>query len=83
MYMSNGEICREYRWARNQDEQIKILSELNVTDLIEIILILYENGEQLTSHACGQLQQRMDELNDEIVDRERAYRRIAAALNGR
>lgn len=83
MYMSNGEICREYRWAINQDEQIKILSELNVTDLIEIILILYENGEQLTSHACGQLQQRLDVLNDEIVDRERAYRRIAAALNGR
>lgn len=83
MYMSDGEICREYRWARNQDEQIRVLSDLNVADPVEIILILHENGEQLTNHAHSQLQQRLDVLNDEIVDREREYRRIAAALNGR
>lgn len=83
MYMSVGEICRDYRWSKNQDEQIRILSDLNVADPVEIILILHENGEQLTNHAHSQLQRRMDVLNSEIVDREREYRRIVAAVNGR
>ena len=83
MYMSVVEICREYRWSKNQYEQIRILSDLNIADPVEIILLLWENGEQLTRNAYRQLYQRLDTLNSEIMDREKAYRRIAAALNGR
>lgn len=83
MYMSVGEICRDYRWSKNQDEQIRILSDLNIADPVEIILLLWENGEQLTRNAYKQLCQRMDTLNSEIMDREKAYRRVAAAVNGR
>ena len=83
MYMSVREICREYRWSKNQDEQIRILSDLNIADPVEIILLLWENGEQLTRNAYRQLYQRLDTLNSEIMDREKAYRRAAVAVNGR
>lgn len=47
MQMTDGEICREYRLAKNKREQIRILAELNCTDERSIIDILLRGGEKV------------------------------------
>lgn len=44
MYMTEGEICNEYRLAKFKDRQIKILAQLNATTVQKIQKILIENG---------------------------------------
>ena len=45
MEMDNGEIVRNYRAAKNKNEQIKILADLNAYSSQEILDILTEAGE--------------------------------------
>lgn len=45
MQMSAAEICRDYRHARDQKAQIRILAELNACSPDHIKKILQENGE--------------------------------------
>jgi len=44
MQMTNEEICREYRQAKDSRHQIQILAELNQCEKEEIIRILRESG---------------------------------------
>lgn len=44
MFMSDGEICREYKSARRKAEQIRILADLNCTTRRKIIDVLQKGG---------------------------------------
>lgn len=44
MIMDKGEICRDYKSAKNKKEQIKILAQLNCTTEAYIKAVLIENG---------------------------------------
>ena len=44
MHMSNEDIVKEYREAKDKKEQIKILADLNVCDKQEIIKVLINDG---------------------------------------
>lgn len=44
MEMTDGQICREYKSAKNKRVQIRILADLNQTSQEVIIKILKENG---------------------------------------
>lgn len=43
--MTPNEICRNYRYAKDKKEQIKILADLNCTSKDEIIKVLVDCGE--------------------------------------
>ena len=45
MTMTDNEICRNYRAAKNKLEQIKILADMNCTTVDEIKKILISGGE--------------------------------------
>lgn len=47
MEMTNAEIVRDYRSAKDKKEQIKILSELNCVPVPKIVEILKEAGEKV------------------------------------
>lgn len=81
--MTESEICGSYRRAKNQTEQVKILTELTCKSRLEIIAILVRNGEELPKRIIDGLYKRMDALESEIQTREREYREIANALNGK
>lgn len=44
MQMTNEEICRSYRQAKNRQYQIKILADENLCSVEEIRQILIDNG---------------------------------------
>lgn len=44
--MTEGEICRQYRSAKDRASQLQILADLNCVPRLEIIKILMHNGEQ-------------------------------------
>lgn len=98
MYMTEGEICRIYRHAKDRGEQIQILAELNCTGRDKIIRILIRNGEhvriplptrgkprkrELTDKEYfAALFKRLDVLDAEIARRENEYRDILAVIEG-
>ena len=45
MHMSEFEICRDYESAKDKNEQIKILADMNVCEPSEIIDVLVKNGK--------------------------------------
>ena len=53
MQMTNGEIARSFRAAKNPKQQITVLADLNATDKASIAQILYEAGE-LSAQTVGQ-----------------------------
>lgn len=50
MLMSNEEICREYRQAKDQHRQIGILADQNKATKAEIVEILRASGEKVTGN---------------------------------
>lgn len=80
--MTAHEICHSYRNARNKAQQIQILAELNAVDSLEIIKVLVHNKEELPDSTVNKLFKRLDELDEQIAEREREYKAIAAALKG-
>lgn len=44
MVMSNEEICRDYRAAKNRTKQIGILADLNACKKADIVAVLLETG---------------------------------------
>lgn len=79
--MTEKEICRRYRNAKNQSAQLQILAELNSVSRTEIIRILVKNGEKLPAREISRLYKRLDVLNEQIAEKEREYREIIQALN--
>ena len=47
MQMTEKEICKEYREAKNPNHQIKILAQLNCTSIENVVEILKANNEPL------------------------------------
>ena len=80
--MTEGEICSLYRRAKYKSRQISILVELNGTNKLEIMKILLKNGEKLPEGDINQLYKRLDDLEEQIVEREKEYRMIANMLIG-
>ena len=96
MEMTDGEICREYRLAKNKEKQIRILADLNRSDQQSIINILTNGGEKvrfipssvgrkttkdLTSEKYKLLlYRRLDVLDRKIAKAEKEYRQIIEAL---
>lgn len=96
MKMTNGEICREYRLAKNKTEQIQILADLNQMDKQSIISILLSGeekvrfipssvGRKTTKELTGDkykllLYKRLDVLDSKIAKAEKEYRQIIEAL---
>lgn len=80
--MTEREICRSYHNAKNKAQQIRILAELNAVDSLEIIKILSRGRETLPDSVFNKICKRLDELDREIMEREREYKAIAAALKG-
>lgn len=94
--MTDGEICREYRLAKNKPEQIQILADLNRMDKQRIINILLSGGEKVkfipssggrkaTKDLTGEkykllLYKRLDVLDSKIAKAEKEYRQIIEAL---
>lgn len=52
MYMTETEILREYRQAKNKGEQIKVLADLNLCDREKITEILTRCGETVPAPAA-------------------------------
>ena len=96
MEMTDGEICQEYRLAKNKEEQIRILADLNRSDQQSIINILISGGEnvrfspssggrRITKDLTGEkykllLYRRLDVLDNKIAKAEKEYRQIIEAL---
>lgn len=81
-YMSEREICSDYRNAKDRNEQIKVMAELNGIDRMEVMRILVKNGERLTCKVSGQLERRLDTLNGKIAKLEQEYHEITWLING-
>ncbi len=78
MQMTNGEIVRSFREAKNPKQQITVLADLNATDKASIAQILYEAGE-LSAQTVGQYRRGRRKVTKGVVtapspphDRERA-----------
>lgn len=80
--MTEREICGSYIRAKNQNEQITILTELTLKSREQIIGILLKNGVDIPTRIMEQLWKRMEKLEQEISEREREYKEIANALKG-
>lgn len=96
--MTDSEICRMYRQAKDKGTQIQILAELNATSRDAIIKILLTNGEQVKlplprrgkrrnkeltdKQYYNALLRRLDVLDVQIAKAEGEYRMILAVLEG-
>lgn len=78
--MTESEICRLYRTAKNRSKQLIILTELTGKSKAEIIAILLKREEKVMERDIKQLYKRLDALEEQIAEREREYTVIARAL---
>lgn len=53
MIMTDEEICRDYRLAKNKANQITVLADQNQCNRKEIIAVLLENGEKVDKRLIG------------------------------
>lgn len=53
MEFDEGEICRNYRYAKNKVEQVQILAELNAVERKTVIDILTAAGEKVRIPIAG------------------------------
>lgn len=81
--MTDYEICCSYRSARYKKQQIQILAELNGTDSLDIIRILVRSGEELPECTVNKLHKQLDSLDRQIREKEREYKAVVAALDGK
>lgn len=80
--MTELEICGSYRRGKDQDAQIRILSELTGKSEYEIMEIIVRGGYELPKKRINRLIKRMDTLNDKIWDMEQEYKEIYRVLTG-
>ena len=65
MKIDKGEICRNYRYAKNKAEQVQILAELNAIDRSKVIDILIQGGEKVRIPVLGRKNRAVHEMTDE------------------
>lgn len=94
--MTDGEICREYRTAKNKGQQVEILAQLNRLEEAEVVDILLQGGEKLRyfpfprgkrirrelsdKEYCYILTKRLEELEQKLAEAEKEYRLIAKIM---
>ena len=81
MEMGECEICNRYRHAKHKGEQLEILAELNVK-----LPIRTRGRKRNTDFTEKEYQKallnRLDELDDQISDRENEFKDICTVLFG-
>ena len=97
MEMTEADIARDYRLAKNKNMQIGILADRNCTSRERIIDILLEKGEnivlrkdtrgrkkkrEILNHTDETVFQRLDDMDEKIVGLEKEYRKLAADIKG-
>lgn len=80
--MTEREICYSYHMAKDKIQQIRIIAELNCVSDLEIIRILVRRGERLPEKVVKKLYRKLDKLEMQILELEREYKAVAAALKG-
>lgn len=96
--MEKWEICRSYREAENQIEQLQILTELNGTSRDKIIRILLDGGEKVRVTINGKrwleirnmsdkqyataLKKKMGALEEKIEKLKEQYMELDMVLKG-
>lgn len=78
--MTETEICRSYKNAENQAEQISILSDLSGFSKIRVIVILKQHGEKVPPIWEKRLGKRLDVIDAKIRELETEYKEIARAM---
>lgn len=91
MVMSEKDICKEFREAKNPRAQVEILADLNVCSKNEILKVLMASGMDVT--AAGPLKPGgdndkvlqvfyafFDEIEDEIKAAEKKYLRVVESF---
>ena len=81
--MTDAEICRAYRAAKDHGKMIPILADLAAKSKVEIILILIENGETVSKRHITQLYKRMDYIDRKITELEKEYKSIARVMGAK
>ena len=82
MEMTENEICREYRTARDKKRQVGILADCKLTGKTEILAILSRGGEKLPDanarcKSFGGRKRREEEHPDDLIaEMERIEREI-------
>lgn len=91
MRMTEVEICKEYREAKNPRMQIGILADLNVCEKEDILKILILNGQDVTVAGPKKPGQKgdkvlslmfslLDEVEAEVYAAEQKYKAIVESI---
>lgn len=91
MRMTEAEICKEYREAKNPRMQIGILADLNVCEKEDILKILILNGQDVTVAGPKKPGQKgdkvlnlmfslLDEVETEVYAAEQKYKAIVESI---
>ena len=89
--MTEAEICREYREAKNRKIQIGILADLNVCEKEEILKILIMNGQDVTpagpkkpgkegDKVLEMMFTILDEVDEKVKEAEKQYKNIVKSI---
>lgn len=89
--MTEAEICREYREAKNQRAQVEILADLNLCSKNEILKVLMVNGQDVTpagprkpgsggDKILDLMYSTLDEIEAEIRNQERKYLMVVESM---
>lgn len=81
--MTDREICRMYREAKDRRAQLQILADLSGMGKAGVIGVLARNGERLPCGEAAKLYRRLDALEKQIRELEREYSALAGALGCR
>jgi RNA processing factor Prp31 len=84
------EVCRSFKQAENQKQQVQILAELNACSKEEILRILMCNGIDVSrtwprkpkdnDTTINFMYRLLDELDEEIGKREKMYRNAVQSI---
>lgn len=89
--MTDAEICREFREAKNPKAQIEILADLNLCSKNDILKILMMNGQDVTpagpkkpggdnDKVLQLMYDTLDEIEDEIRIWEKKYKAVVETM---
>ena len=72
-----------YRTSKYPNKMIPVLADLAMKSQVQIILILIENGEDVSESRINQLYKRMDYIDRKITELEKEYKSIARVMGAK
>ena len=78
--LTEAEICRSYKNAKNQVTQIGILADLSGLSKIRVIVILKKHGIRIPEVWEKRLEKYLDVIDGKIRELETEYKEIARAI---